>query len=300
MPQDTMAADRQALPDRDRKNHRLMNTHTSTADKPFSPMVRAFRLLALFVFAAWAHPSLAPAAGQAAAQPDARLLNARLDSAHKRLEKRFAFLTSDGRRKKLTELYQNYKEHREKAWAYLFDKKTYPTPAKARTGWTPGRDTQPGHGEMEARVSATIAAHNHLIMVLNSNMGLRSASVGLPRPTAKAFDAKSAPKVPAYGFYSQTRGIDAFLKNFKRDYDRFVEARVKWQSTNGAAESTCPLSWKRSGFWPRSSTTRPRPGPSRSPASRRKCSGISVLTTRRRGIRKTPPATTSTKWPPSN
>ena len=86
----------------------------------------------------------------------ARAAESRADKARRVLEEQIAFLQDDKQRAELERLGGELRTARQQALEFLFDNKRYPVPAKASKGWRVGIDLQPGHAEMERRVSAAM------------------------------------------------------------------------------------------------------------------------------------------------
>lgn len=154
-------------------------------------------------------------------------------AARKRLESTLDILNNKTKGERLTKLYQEHAELKAKAHEWLFGNKEYATPAKARTGWVPGKDTQPGHDEMEKRVSVLIVKHNELIATLCAALRFRFEVVGVKKMTTTPLTA-NIPKVYQYGIASATSGLDYLLKDYAKKYEKYQAARKAMEAAKGA------------------------------------------------------------------
>jgi len=123
---------------------------------------------------------------------------ARVASAREAAARPFAFLADARAVERLEADFAELREAQELADEWLNDPSVYPIPAKAYTGWVAGSDVQPGHDEMERRVSTALAAHNAVIARLGRHLGLRPIGIGSNRPTTGPVRLP-APKVAVYG-----------------------------------------------------------------------------------------------------
>ena len=151
-----------------------------------------------------------------------RKLAARVASAREAAARPFEFLGDPRDVERLHAAWDKLREAQEIADDWLNDPGSYPVPAKARTGWVPGSDVQPGHDEMERRVSTAVAAHNAALARLASGLGLRPGLVGSRRPTTAPF-RMPAPMIAQYG----VRTIDAapFLERMAPKIAAWIEQR---------------------------------------------------------------------------
>ena len=86
--------------------------------------------------------------------------------------KRISANLLDGKtREKLAEAFKNRDEAAAELIRFAFDDKKYPVPAKAQTGWQPGKDYQKGQILIEGRTEAALARHNLLETALLAALG---------------------------------------------------------------------------------------------------------------------------------
>lgn len=156
-----------------------------------------------------------------------------VESARQRLDGLVGFLNDTSMAPRLAKLYEEHAKAGAAAVAYLFDNKTYPVPAKASTGWQPGKDKQPGQDEMEKLVSVAIVRHNELLGALCAALRGSPESLGEKKPTSAPLTEKISP-VEHYGFLSARGAVDGFLRAFASEFDRYQKARAAFESAGGA------------------------------------------------------------------
>ncbi len=156
----------------------------------------------------------------------------RAATARKALDQMLGFLSKKPYAEKLQKLSDEHEQLAQKAHEWLYDNKNYPFPAKARTGWSPGKDTQPGHEEMERRVSASVAKYNELMMALSVASRIPHEVLGGPI-TAKPLVANIS-KVHRYGLVSLQKGLPLFLSAFKTKHAKYLEAKDAMKKSSAA------------------------------------------------------------------
>ena len=175
------------------------------------------------------------------------------ESARKQLDTRLSFLTNATMSKQMTELYKAYADAGDDAHKYIFDDAKYAVPAKAATGWTPGKDKQPGQDEMERLVSTSIVKSNQWTGAFCAAMNGAPETVGdkkptttvtgeksaAPPPDGKKASAAAAPAIPHYGFLSAQSTAEQFLTAFAGDYEKYLKARA---ALEGKKLTDTPLS----------------------------------------------------------
>jgi uncharacterized protein YkwD len=168
----------------------------------------------------------------AASDAEPALLQRDAETARRRVDTLVSFL-NDKAAERLTKLFMEHRAAGSAAHAYIFDDKKYAVPAKAHSGWIPGKDTQPGYEEMERLVSASVIKHNELLAALCQSMRAVPETCGDKQPTAKVW-GDPVPKVPTYGIYSATMLFDQFLKSFDREYKPYLKAHTALEAAKAA------------------------------------------------------------------
>lgn len=161
------------------------------------------------------------------------VLQRKVAAARKGLSSMVSFLDDKAKHEKLAKLYAEHAELKAKAHAWLFGNDGYPIPAKAQTGWVPGKDTQPGHDEMEKRVSLLIVKHNELITALTGALRSKSEVAGERKMTTDPLTT-NIPKVHQYGILSATGGMGCFLTDYAKKYEAYAKARAEWLAAKEA------------------------------------------------------------------
>jgi uncharacterized protein YkwD len=173
-------------------------------------------------------------AGDAVADPALKSA----ENARKQLDSHLSFVSS----KTLVESYKGYTDAGEAARVYIFDDKKYPVPAKAHTGWVPGKDKQPGHEDMEKLASAAIVRSNLWTHAYCAAIGGSTLEVGEKNPTLAPVGEPVAGKngekpkdatiraVEHYGFLSSEAVSIQFLKSFASDYEKYLKNRQELES----------------------------------------------------------------------
>ena len=183
-----------------------------------------------------------PAAPQQA-PPSGEALVARAAAARARLEKLLPLPGAGKAEDRLTPLAVEHERAAEAARAFCLDTKLYPTPEKALTSWTPGRDRQPGHAEMEMRVSGAIVAHNRFAAALSAAMKSAPEPVGERKLTAEAWTGV-VPKIARYGLSSARPAFETFLAAYGKAWKDYRSARQAMAAESVAdtdATSSRPL-----------------------------------------------------------
>ncbi len=153
----------------------------------------------------------------------ARAAESRADKARRALEEQVAFLQDDELRAELERLGGELRTARQQALEFLFDAKRYPVPKKASKGWRVGIDLQPGHEEMERRVSAAIVLHNRVMQLLAKQLEVKTRTVGASRPTLKP--PAEVRTVSVYGILVIDTGVAKFLKSYRAGFDPWRKLR---------------------------------------------------------------------------
>ncbi|MBI3828493.1 MAG: CAP domain-containing protein [Planctomycetes bacterium] len=190
-------------------------------------MPKAWRGILLSLLVAAAANTLA------ASDAEPALLQRDAEVARRRVDALVAFLDDKAGAERLARLFKDHGVAGAAAHAYIFDDKKYAVPAKAHTGWIPGKDTQPGYEEMERLVSAAVAKHNELLAALCQSMRAVPETCGDKQPTLKIW-GDPVPKVPSYGIYSATALFDQFFKAFDREYKPYLKTRAALEAAKAA------------------------------------------------------------------
>lgn len=156
-------------------------------------------------------------------EPDLGRLERRVELAREKAAAPFSFLTDAKKAEQLRELFGEQEELLRTAWQWLDDHEAYPIPEKARTGWVPGSDIQPGHDEMEARVSRCVVKNNEIIRRLAGMLKIRAEPAGERRPTTTALKPP-VPKVYQYGTLTMDAGVARLLGSFAERFEEFETA----------------------------------------------------------------------------
>jgi len=106
------------------------------------------------------------------------------DNARQRLIAMTKLLCDPARRKMVTEALDVHAKAAAEVLRFAFDDKEYPVPAKAHTGWSPGRDYQKGQIPLEGRVEVAIGRFNQAETKLLRLLGY---SLPLKRPGGGGF-----------------------------------------------------------------------------------------------------------------
>lgn len=106
------------------------------------------------------------------------------DNARRRLVAMTKSLRDPARRKVVTEALDLHAKAAAEAVRFAFDDKEYAVPAKARTGWSPGRDYQKGQIPLEGRVEVAIGRFNQAEPKLLALLGY---SLPIKRPGGGGF-----------------------------------------------------------------------------------------------------------------
>ena len=144
---------------------------------------------------------------------------------------------------KLAELAVELSAARAAAVALLFDDVRYPVPARASKGWRVGIDRQPGHEEMERKVTAAIILHNRALAAVAAPLKIKLRIVGRGEATSKPL--RRIKPFQEYGIRVLDLGIEPLFHAYKRR--KKVEgvlpkavaalARKKWLDAKAAAAS---------------------------------------------------------------
>ncbi len=172
---------------------------------------------------------------EAARASDIAPLERRVESARKKVEAPFAFLEDPRQSERLIRLFEEHRALVVEAREWLDDRENYPVPAKAYTGWVPGSDVQPGHDEMEVRVSRAVSKHNELMAALARSLKMRVDVAGERRPSTRPLKSP-APKVHQYGLATIESGVARLLEVFPERYADLVEARAALAEARAAAD----------------------------------------------------------------
>jgi len=170
-------------------------------------------------------------ASTAAAEPALAIRDAEV--ARRRVDSLVAFLNQKTTADRLAVLGKDHAAAGATALRYLFDDSKYAIPAKAYTGWIPGKDTQPGYEEAERLVNAATAKHNELVTCLAQAMRAMPQTFGDRQPTLKPW-SNPVPKVPAYGICAMPAVFDPLLLTFDKEYKAYQNVRVKLETLKAA------------------------------------------------------------------
>ncbi len=147
--------------------------------------------------------------------------DAELERARTRVAAPFDFLADAKVTSRLEQLFAAHDTALESAWEWLDDRESYPIPAKAYTGWRPGSDVQPGHDEMELRVSRAVATNNEIVSLLAKRMKMRPDSVGA-RLTRKPLRLPVS-KVHEYGMVTFASALPRMLDKYGEQWMEYRE-----------------------------------------------------------------------------
>lgn len=147
--------------------------------------------------------------------------DAALERARTRAAAPFGFLSDTKVTSRLEQLLAAHDTALESAWEWLEDREVYPIPAKAYTGWRPGSDIQPGHDEMEVRVSRAVATNNEIVSLIAKRMKMRPDSVGA-RLTRKPLSPPVS-KVHEYGMVTFESALPRMLAKFEEQWVEYRE-----------------------------------------------------------------------------
>lgn len=170
-------------------------------------------------------------ASTAAAEPALAIRDAEV--ARRRVDNLVSFLNQKAAADRFATLGKDHAAAGAAALQYLFDDSKYAIPAKAYSGWIPGKDTQPGYEEAERLVNAAATKHNELVTCLAQVMRAIPQTFGDRQPTLKPW-SNPVPKVPAYGICAVPAVFDPLLAAFDKEYKTYQAARVKLETLKAA------------------------------------------------------------------
>ncbi len=168
----------------------------------------------------------------------------RLNAAGKNLTSAFGIL----KKKKDMDKVIKYLDQLQKASAdlfdYAFDDANYAVPAKAHTGWYPGKDYQKNQIFVEARVEIAVGIYNRLEAALTKCFGKAAKAPKYPGGGnfAKAFrkgelkDNGKALRILQYRFTNGTATWSKFAKTIAKKYKKYRKALSDYNTARELAD----------------------------------------------------------------